>query len=887
MSDKISLKYEDGISNELRDYNLTFDNGFKVESKNQNDDESYFDLSDWEDKEVTFIKVEVKESLTFSEFKKSLTFSEFKKDQNRFKKLKIGLPWKPTIIVIDISIRLIFCWLFYNNLIDVRLLFFIQVIIPFLILFVFKLNVKKICNDHFKEKLGKEIGKVLPQNFDYKSFELKSIFSVKSSELLSRIKILKVKSLIKDLAYHKHIDINLKINKIFQRLLLTLLLLFTVFVFYKCLFEFYGLCVFFFFFFYSLIYYYFLVYLGSLPFYSKGNSLNNNYAEESDYDEVDQNDAQIAIIQTKVDDLKHKIDTYTLESALLGALSLTAYLQPFTGNVIKPDTFILTLNKINVVVHHFLIFEFKLSFIGIRSLFHDTNFLWTTIALFSIFCSILYLFLLVSRKNIYTQISTIVKELELSKNFNSKEEELNNISLETEKKNRDIEERLKDVSKQCKKHLKRCDDIIPRMENSFHLLENLRNLANLFFILLVCVAAFLISYYIGITLLLLTILMRVILVEDFKNFFRGKETDEKIKLKRAKEFLEKGKQYFHNNQNEKAKDEFDKIIRLNKNKTLNNVFISETYMFRGLILSNMGKFDEASTEYEEAIQCIKKNDSDYSVILKSGIHYNMGTNYRRKAQKNENLEDTNELELNNALECHERSLELRKKVNGDVSSSYRAIASIYKIKKMYEEALDNFENAIKEYKKQNKKDWWIATTIESKGSLYLEKFINDGHNKSDFESAKKFFEESLQIREELKENCPENVSAPELLFSFNNIATLYRLNAESLEKDDKTEAKDEFKTALASYNKSLEIEEKLDGDRDCFKGNLYYSLGITNIGLEEYKEAINCLRKSAELRKKINIETKDCIDKIESIISNIEDTEIEQWLEKFKTRKNG
>ena len=880
MSNKISLKYEDGISNELRDYNLTFDNGFKVESKNQNDDESYFDLSDWEDKEVTFIKVK---------FKESLTFSEFKKDQNRFKKLKIGLPWKPTIIVIDISIRLIFCWLFYNNLIDVRLLFFIQVSIPFLILFVFKLNVKKICDYHFKEKLldDEEIGIVFPQNFDFNSFELKSIFSAKSSELLSRIKILKVKSLIKDLAYHKHIDINLKINKIFQRLLLTLLLLFTVFVFDKCLHEFYGLCVFFFFFFYSLIYYYFLVYLGSLPFHSKGNSLNNNYAEESDYDEVDQNDAQIAIIQTKVDDLKHKIDTYTLESALLGALSLTAYLQPFTGNVIKPDTFTITFNKINDIVHHFLIFEFKLSFLSIRSLFHDTNFLWTTITLSSIFCSILYLFLLVSRKRIYTQISSIVKELELSKNFNSKEDELNNISLETEQKNRVIEERLKEVSNQCKKHLKRCDDIIPRMENSFHLLENLRKLANLIFILLVCIAAFLISYYIGITLLLLTILMRVILVEDFNNFYRGKESDVKINLKRAKDFLEKGKQYFHDNQNEKAKDEFGKIIRLNEDKTLNNVFISETYMFLGLISSNMRKFDKATTEYEKAIQCIKKNDSDYSVILKSGIHYNMGTNYRRKAQENENLEDTNELELNNALESYERSLELRKKVNGDVSSSYRAIASIYKMKKMYKKALDNFENAIKEYKKQNKEDLWIATTIESIGSLYLEKFINDGHKKSDFESAKKFFEESLQIRENLKKNCPENVSSNELLFSFYNKATLYRLNAESLEKDDKTKAKKEFETALEYYKKSLEIEEKLDGERDCFKGNLYYILGITNIGLEEYKEAINCLRKSAELRKKINIETKDCINKIESIISNIEDTEIEQWLEKFKTRKNG
>jgi len=875
MSNKISLKYEDGISNELRDYNLTFDNGFKVESKNQNDDESYFELSDWEEKEVTFI----------NDKNESLTFFKYIKDDKKFKKLKISLPWKPTIIVFDISIRLIFCWLFYNNLIDVRLLFFIQVIIPFLILFVFKLNAIKICNYHFNEKLDKEIGKELAQNFDYKSFELKSKFSVKSTELLSRIKILKVKSLVTDLAYHKHIDINLKINKIFQRLLLTLMLLFTVFVFYKCLYEFYGLCVFFFFLLYSLIYYYFLVYLGSLPFHSKGNSLNNNFAEESDYDEVDQNDAKIAIIQTKVDDLKHKIDTYTLESALLGALSLTAYLQPFTGNVIKPDNFILTFNKINDIVHHFLIFEFKLSFIGIHSLFHDTNFLWTSIALFSIFCSILYLFLLVSRKRIYTQISTIVKELELSKNFNSKEEELNNISLETEKKNRVIEERLKDVSKQCKKHLKKCDDIIPRMENSFHLLENLRNLANLFFILLVCIAAFLISYYIGITLLLLTILMRVILVEDFNNFYRGKESDVEIKLKSAKKFLEKGKQYFHDNQHEKAKDEFKKIINLLDG--IKNEILPETYMFLGLILSGEREFDKAIEEYNRAIDIMgefKDNNKIYWITLESGIHYNMGTNYRRKTQNNENSEDK-EIALNKALESYEKSLELRKKVNGDVSSSYRAIASIYKMKKMYEEALDNFENAIKEYKKQNKEDWWIATTIESKGSVYFEKFI-DSKEKFHFESAKKFFEESLQIREDLKANCPENVYLSEILFSYNNIATLHRLNAEFLEKDDKTEAKEEFKKALKLYKESLKIEEKLDGDRDYFKGNLHYIIGITNIGLKEYKEAINCLRKSAELRKKINKETKDCIDKIESIITNIEDNKIKEWLKKFKTQNN-
>ena len=42
----------------------------------------------------------------------------------------------------------------------------------------------------------------------------------------------------------------------------------------------------------------------------------------------------------------------------------------------------------------------------------------------------------------------------------------------------------------------------------------------------------------------------------------------------------------------------------------------------------------------------------------------------------------------------------------------------------------------------------------------------------------------------------------------------------------------------------------------------------------------------SELRKKINKETKDCIDKIESIITNIEDNEIKEWLKKFKTQNN-
>jgi tetratricopeptide (TPR) repeat protein len=436
---------------------------------------------------------------------------------------------------------------------------------------------------------------------------------------------------------------------------------------------------------------------------------------------------------------------------------------------------------------------------------------------------------------------------------------------------------------QCKKHLKRCDDIIPKMNSSFQILETLRSLANFMFILLVCVAAFLISIYIGLTLIGLTVIMTIILLVDLKKFKKDLNSDKTFK--RAKEYLTKGKQFYNVNQNDKAKKEFEKIINLfDDDKNKYEILLAETHMFRGLISSNKGEFDNATEEYEEAIECIKNNDSNYCDILKSGIHYNMGTNYRRKAQNYENSEDK-EIALNKALKSYEDSLELRKKREGDVSSSYRAIASIFKMKKDYNKALGNFDLAIEEYKKQNKEDWWIATTIESKGSLYLEKFINEGHNKFDFESAKKFFEESLQIREDLKANSPENVYLSEKLFSSNNLATLHRLNAEFLEKDDKTEAKEEFKKALKLYKESLKIEEKLDGDRDYFKGNLHYIIGITNIGLEEYKEAIICLRKSAELRKKLNKETKDCVDKIESIITKIEDNEIREWLKKFKTQK--
>ena len=688
---------------------------------------------------------------------------------------------------------------------------------------------------------------------------------------------------------HKHIHINFNINRIFQRIIQILLVFFTCFISYKCLFGFFGPYVIPLFVLYYF-YYQFLIFEGCISIQKKEYKLFSNYSEELDYDDIDQNDAKIGRIQTKVDDLKHKIDTYTLESALLGALSLTAYLQPFTSNVIKQDTFIKTIYKINDIVHYFLIFEFKLSFTSIIGLFHDTNFLWSTITILSIFCSVLYLLLLVSRKRIYTQISSIVKDLELSKNFNVKEEDLNNIIIQSEGKNLVLEERLKDVSTQCKKHLYRCDDIIPKMNSSFQILETLRSLANSMFILLVCVAAFLISIYIGFTLFILTVIMQALLLVDLKKFYKELNADKTFK--RAKEYLTKGKQFYNVNQNDKAKKEFEKIINLFDGvKIKHEILLAETYMFRGLILSGEREFDKATEEYNHAINNIGDfNDNrkkNWTTELKSGIHYNMGTNYRRKAQNYENSEDK-EIALNKALKSYEDSLELRKKSEGDVSSSYRAIAAIYKMKKDYNKALENYDLAIEKYRQniQNKlDDGWIATTIESKGSVYFEKFI-DSKGKSDFESAKKFFEESLQIREDLKANSPENVYLSEKLFSYKNIATLHRLNAEFLEKDDKTEAKDEFKTALASYNKSLEIEEKLDGDRDFFKGNLHYIIGITNIGLEQYQEAINCLRKSAELRKKINKETKDCIDKIESIITNIEDNEIKEWLKKFKTQNN-
>jgi len=279
----------------------------------------------------------------------------------------------------------------------------------------------------------------------------------------------------------------------------------------------------------------------SLPIFVNLNVQNDTY--HINHDEIDENDVQIAKLQIEVDSLKQKIDTYTIESALLGALAISAYLAVFQAKVLDVSKIhklkLISIETFNQILH----FQFFTGFNTFYSLLFDFDFLWLLILIGSVICSILYLLLLVSRNRIHKQISEMEKNLQLGTSFNEKEENINNMLLDNPD-SKILKDRLNKLSVQCDEHLRICKNLSPSLENSFSLLDGLRKMATVIFFLLICVSSCMLSPKFGIVFLFVFLLFELVFFVDAINSKRNiKNAYESVDEKASKLFIEGKKNY--------------------------------------------------------------------------------------------------------------------------------------------------------------------------------------------------------------------------------------------------------------------------------------------------------------------------------------------------------
>ena len=231
----------------------------------------------------------------------------------------------------------------------------------------------------------------------------------------------------------------------------------------------------------------------------------------------------------------------------------------------------------------------------------------------------------------------------------------------------------------------------------------------------------------------------------------------------------------------------------------------------GRLLIKLAKFDKA----EELYAILLKQTADQNE--KANIFNQLG--YINRAQG----------EYSKALEYHEKSLEIYKKIlpanHPDLATSYNNIGLVYKNMGEYSKALQYYEKSL-EISKQtlpgNHPD--LATSYNNIGLVY--------NTMGEYSKALEYHEKSLEIREQI---LPTN--HPSLAASYNNIGLVY----DSMGK---------YSKALEYYQKSLDISKQTLPANHPLLATSYNNIGWMYNVMGEYSKALEYYEKSLEIYKK-------------------------------------
>ena len=251
-------------------------------------------------------------------------------------------------------------------------------------------------------------------------------------------------------------------------------------------------------------------------------SLNPQKEIESlnDEEDMDKNDINIIEMQAVLLNLKQKIDTYTIESALLGALSLSAYLTIMQTKIVTIASMTIAASKINNIIQNALIMDFHAVSINITDLLNEQS-IWNCIAFVSVVTSLLYFLLIVSRKKIHDRLIETEKHHAIAKSFNDKEEELINMFFGNEN-NKDLKARLEKVSRICNENIHKSQVKFKDLNLSVKYADYLRKIATFSFVLLIFLSFSLISSHISFIGLSIYILVEfVFFIEGERKFKFG------------------------------------------------------------------------------------------------------------------------------------------------------------------------------------------------------------------------------------------------------------------------------------------------------------------------------------------------------------------------------
>jgi hypothetical protein len=232
--------------------------------------------------------------------------------------------------------------------------------------------------------------------------------------------------------------------------------------------------------------------------------------QASDYDkeknEVDRNDIRLINLEVAVNGFSQRIDTYTIESALLGALAFSCFLTILGVDPQLPaDAKLLTFE-----IKELFTMLLKFDIAGIQNLFEGFKFytvanILSVLAFEALVCALLYLMVIVKRIHFYNNLDNVQKNIQIAKSYNQKEEEYDLLCIQNID-NEDFQNRKIELTEKVKTYSDRSAQNLEKLKIVMKYMTFVRETALFIFVLIIATSACIVSFYTGMVFILLYLL---------------------------------------------------------------------------------------------------------------------------------------------------------------------------------------------------------------------------------------------------------------------------------------------------------------------------------------------------------------------------------------------
>lgn len=214
--------------------------------------------------------------------------------------------------------------------------------------------------------------------------------------------------------------------------------------------------------------------------------------------DVDENDVVIVALQSKLKSITGRLEAYVLESALLGALSFSGFLQIMAGDLIGFEDLKLFSENIQALLASVLSISRDSSTVYLEYL-AGKEALFSLISIETLICSVLFLAVIASRLIFSNESDRIAMSLDYANAFNQKEEELVNATGKIDGS------RVQKINDKIHEELHKAYEYLDDLTPTTSYMQFFRNAGLLFFLFVLITSGFLISSFLSLIFTLLAI----------------------------------------------------------------------------------------------------------------------------------------------------------------------------------------------------------------------------------------------------------------------------------------------------------------------------------------------------------------------------------------------